>query len=424
VAPQARILSIRVITDKLDPGYPAYERQPVSTGQEELARAIRFAVRHHVGVISMSLGYGAPSRPVRLALQSAFAHNIVVVASSGNSGNVREAAGRGSAPYSFPADYPGVIGVAAVGRDFQPASFSSDNLSVEVAAPGVNVPAEGRDGQYWQVSGTSPACALTAGVAALIRSRYPGLPAARVRDAIMGSTWHIPPGGYDRQVGFGTVDAAAALRAAGQFAGQGRGGRTEAAGSSHFGGLGTAPPPPIAPRGPLAILLYSVLGIACLLLIWVAASRLISLRPMSRRGLRLASDDLAGAGPPGRGATYDSAGHGSRESGHRPQDSSGPAPSQWPAQLYRQAQPPESPEPPRSAHRPGESQSYGTAQSYGPAQSHGAAQPYGAEQSPAWEGPGESYGSRGSFGPAEPNGPVESYGPPEAYGSAESYGSE
>ncbi len=111
----------------------------------------------------MSLGYGAPSRPVRAALQDAYAHDVVVVASSGNSGGAAEATGRGSAPYSFPADYPGVLGVGAVGPAGQPASFSSENLSVQVAAPGVNVPAEGRDSQYWLVSGTSPACALTAG---------------------------------------------------------------------------------------------------------------------------------------------------------------------------------------------------------------------------------------------------------------------
>ena len=78
-------------------------------------------------------------------------------------------------PYSFPADYPGVISVAAVDHSGSVGRFSSDNLSVQVAAPGVNVPAQGRDGQYWLVSGTSPACALTAGVAALIKSKYPGL---------------------------------------------------------------------------------------------------------------------------------------------------------------------------------------------------------------------------------------------------------
>ena len=81
-----------------------------------------------------------------------------------------------------------MLGVGAVAQNGLPAGFSSDNLSVQVAAPGVRVPAQGRDGQYWLVSGTSPACALTAGVAALIKSVYPALAPALVVQAITAST--------------------------------------------------------------------------------------------------------------------------------------------------------------------------------------------------------------------------------------------
>ena len=169
----------------------------------------------------MSLGYGLPSLPVREALQDALNRGVVIVASSGNSGGTATAQGRGHAPYSFPADYPGVLGVAAVGENSEPASFSSDNISVQVAAPGVEVPAQGRDGQYWLVSGTSPACALTAGVAALIKSAYPALPPDLVREAITSTTSDRPRSGYDDEVGFGNVDAAAALKAAGRLSARG-----------------------------------------------------------------------------------------------------------------------------------------------------------------------------------------------------------
>ena len=99
------------------------------------------------------------------------------------------------------------------------AGFSSDNLSVQVAAPGVSVPAQGRDGQYWLVSGTSPACALVAGVAALIKSKYPRLAPDLVASALTSTTTDRPAKGYDSQVGFGIVDAAAALARAGELAG-------------------------------------------------------------------------------------------------------------------------------------------------------------------------------------------------------------
>ncbi len=128
----------------------------------------------------------------------------------------------GYAPLKFPADYPGVIGVAAVNASGSVAGFSSDNLSVEVAAPGVNISAQGRDGGYWLVTGTSPACALVAGVAALIKARYPDLAPDLLARALSSTTQFRPPGGYDQQVGFGTVNAAAALTAAGQLSTQRR----------------------------------------------------------------------------------------------------------------------------------------------------------------------------------------------------------
>ena len=82
-APEAKVLSIRVITDVDDPNHGAYEREPAAKGQRELARAITYAVTHHSQVISMSLGYSDPSRAVRAALQDAYEHNVVVVASAG-----------------------------------------------------------------------------------------------------------------------------------------------------------------------------------------------------------------------------------------------------------------------------------------------------------------------------------------------------
>ena len=212
----------------------------------------------------MSLGYSTSSRVVRSALQDALDHNIVVVASSGNSGDTPAARDKGHAPYSFPADYPGVLGVAAVNKAGRRAYFSSSNLSVEVTAPGVNVPAQGSDGGYWLVSGTSPACALTAGVAALIKSRYPDLTPARIRQAITTTTRGRPGGGYNDQVGFGTVNAAAALTAAGVLAGQAPRRRSGLARRHFGGGPGAIPPAPIGPRGAGTLVLLCLLGAGCL----------------------------------------------------------------------------------------------------------------------------------------------------------------
>jgi type VII secretion-associated serine protease mycosin len=327
VAPRSRILSIRVITDPSDPGYHSYRAEAASRAQLQLAKAIRYAVNHKAAVISMSLGYGTSSSTVRAALLYALAHNVVVVASSGNSGASQTPQSH-LAPYSFPADYPGVIGVAAVSENRQPAPFSSENLSVEVAAPGVDVPAQGRGSKYWLVSGTSPACALTAGVAALIKSRYPRLPAAEVRSAITLSASHPPKLGYDDQVGFGTVDAAAALRTAGRLARQVPDGSTpagKAAASGHFGhGLAGVPPFPVARRGRAKLLVLLGISGACLVLLIAALWWLIA-----GRGRRKAATAANLAPPATPGPAGSGAGAGT-----------GLYPTQiYPAQPYRQGRP-------------------------------------------------------------------------------------
>ncbi len=212
VAPEAKILSVRVILDDQEPGFYVYN---LNAGYDDaIADGIRYAVTHGASVINMSLGSTEATRSVRAALAYAIAHNVVVVAAAGNDGT------RGSAftPYSYPASFTGVISVAAVSGSGTRASFSDQNSSVVVSAPGVNVVGDGPGTSYLSGSGTSPASAFVAGVAALIRSKYPSLTPARVMQAIVRSAQRRPAGGYSPRTGFGEVDAAAALTAARELA--------------------------------------------------------------------------------------------------------------------------------------------------------------------------------------------------------------
>jgi hypothetical protein len=277
IAPEAKILSIRVIAEKTDPGYRAYNSQPPQRTQQALATGIRDAVRDGAKVISVSLGYMMPAAVVRSALQYALDHGVVTVASSGNSGADDVRGDDGLAPVSFPAEYPGVLGVAALRADGSVAGFSSNNLSVQVAAPGNEVPAQGRDGRYWVVDGTSPACAVAAGVAALIKSRYPALAPVLVLRAITSTARNSPPGSYNPRAGFGTIDAAAALRAAGRLAVP-RQAETGVAASVRFGAGSAAAPEPVAPRGDDALVWFSVLAFGSLAVACVAGGRLVRRR--------------------------------------------------------------------------------------------------------------------------------------------------
>jgi len=238
VAPLARILSVRVILDDQEPGFYVYNEN--ASYDDAIANGIRYAVGHGAGVINMSLGGFDATRSVRIALAYAIAHGVVVVAAAGNDG----AKGHGFTQFSYPASFTGVISVAAVGASGKRASFSDQNSSVVVSAPGVGIVGDGPAGSYLIGSGTSPASAFVAGITALIRSRYPRLLPVQVTDAIVTSTRRRPAGGYTPAVGFGEVDAAAALIAAGRLA-AGSERPTGLAAAAYFGG---------GPGGPIAVI--------------------------------------------------------------------------------------------------------------------------------------------------------------------------
>ncbi|HEX6449557.1 MAG TPA: S8 family serine peptidase [Trebonia sp.] len=211
VAPKAHILSVRVILDDSEPGFEAYNTK--SRFADAIGKGIYYAVGHGAKVINMSLGSGQPTGYLRSAVGYAIRKGVVVVASAGNDGS-----GSGFAPYLYPASFSGVISVAAATRGGSRASFSEQNASVVLAAPGVGVVGDVSDTEFLDGDGTSPAAAVVSGVAALIKSRYPGLSPSLVEQAMVASTMHRPHGGYDVDTGFGEIDAVGALAAAGQLA--------------------------------------------------------------------------------------------------------------------------------------------------------------------------------------------------------------
>ncbi|WP_433181624.1 S8 family serine peptidase [Actinoallomurus sp. CA-150999] len=216
VAPESRLLSLRVIADPSEKGYKSFRDSPEY--RAALPKAIRYAADHGADVINMSLGGPSAGREERSAIAYAISKGVVVVASAGNDGD-RKTDKDGFTRLSYPAAFPGVIAVAAMTRRGVPAKFSDRNASVQVAAPGADVVGAGPGNSYWIGEGTSQAGALVSGVVALIRSRYHDLPPALVAQAITASTKGRPAAGYDASVGFGEVNAAAALTAADRLQG-------------------------------------------------------------------------------------------------------------------------------------------------------------------------------------------------------------
>lgn len=204
VAPEASILSVRVIDDKQQHDPEDWKQGPSPVGQ-----GIDYAVDHGADVISMSLGgemFGDSVDEDEVdALARAAQKGIPVIASAGNDGDMFNDA-------SYPAGYPGVIAVAATQQNGSRAEFSTVRTYNSVAAPGVAIVSAKNTGGYEPVNGTSPAAALTSGVVALMLSHNGKLTPAQVR-TLLTKTAHHPSGGRDALVGYGPIDAAAAVQA-------------------------------------------------------------------------------------------------------------------------------------------------------------------------------------------------------------------
>ena len=165
VAPQAAILSVKITNSDTFPGQVA-------------AQAIRAAVNLGANVINLSLATTVSTPALQAAVEFAQARNVVVVAAAGN-----DSAGGATGPF-YPAAYPGVLSVGAIGPDGSLASFSDTRTPVSVTAPGIGVtsaypgtfPAAYNPGD----NGTSFAAAFVSGVAALVRAYHPDLDEAQV----------------------------------------------------------------------------------------------------------------------------------------------------------------------------------------------------------------------------------------------------
>ncbi|PSK65341.1 Subtilisin DY [Micromonospora sp. MH33] len=131
--------------------------------------------------------------------------NIIVVAAAGNA--PRETG------VSYPASEQGVIAVGGVDRRGNHATLSVSGPEVDVVAPAVDIYSTGIGGGYRKSSGTSDATAIVAGAAALIRSKYPDLPAQEVAHRLTATAIDKGPPGRDDEYGYGVIDLVAALTA-------------------------------------------------------------------------------------------------------------------------------------------------------------------------------------------------------------------
>ncbi|WP_412744571.1 S8 family serine peptidase [Krasilnikovia sp. MM14-A1004] len=230
----------------------------VSGGAETVDEAMHWLVDQGASVINLSLGETAHGQRHQAAfddgLRYAREHDVVIVAAAGNAGT--------DTGVVSPADRPGVVAVSAVDQTgaFRP-DISVSGPEVAVAAPGFDMAAD-QPRQGAAHNGTSYSAAVVSGVVALIRSRYPGLPASAVVNRLLATADRTPGAGRDARYGYGIVNAARAL--------------TESVAPGVDAPLGSlAAPPPTRPGiSPVAVLTVGSLALAvCGLGVWYLRRR-------------------------------------------------------------------------------------------------------------------------------------------------------
>jgi subtilisin family serine protease len=138
----------------------------------------------NVRVISASWGSTRRSKALEDVIRKAGREGILFIAASGNS--TADTDRRPHFPSSY--DLPNVISIAALTRKDELAGFSNFGArSVHLAAPGAEILSTWLNGQYREASGTSMATPVVSGVAALILSVEPNLPAEELRSRLLDS---------------------------------------------------------------------------------------------------------------------------------------------------------------------------------------------------------------------------------------------
>ncbi len=157
-------------------------------------------------IINMSWG-GPTSSVIELAIDSAYAWGITLIASAGNGYTT-------DYTYSYPAKYPEVIAVVSTDSTDTKSDFSTYGYWTDISAPGgydiplhrpenilsttphypgfyfheLTDPKYHMEMNYDYADGTSMAAPYIAGLTALIKSHFPGITNDSIRERILGTT--------------------------------------------------------------------------------------------------------------------------------------------------------------------------------------------------------------------------------------------
>lgn len=171
---------------------------PAGYGEEDdVAAAILYAVQMGAKVINMSFGDNSFSFVLRDVIRYAYAQNVVMVASSGNSNSVN--------PH-YPSGYSEVISVGNSTSDDFVAVGSNYGSTLDLVAPGTQIVTTIRNGSYTlSFNGTSAAAPHASAAAGLILSRN-NFTNEEVKQIIKSTADDIGQPGWDIRSGAGRLN--------------------------------------------------------------------------------------------------------------------------------------------------------------------------------------------------------------------------
>ncbi|WP_214852194.1 S8 family serine peptidase [Exiguobacterium sp. s130] len=189
VAPKTKIMPINVFQDE-----DAYASDTIE--------AIYRAVDHGADIINLSLGNYYYSAIYQEAIDYAHEAGVVVVAAAGNESTDEPA---------YPASYDHVVSVASTTPWDDTSYFSNYGPTIDVSAPGSYIYSTLPEDDYGEMSGTSMASPVVAGVAALIKANEPNLTGDQIVTRLFETADDLGTKGKDEDYGYGRVNALSAV---------------------------------------------------------------------------------------------------------------------------------------------------------------------------------------------------------------------
>lgn len=203
LAPGAKILPIRLPNTDAAANKAEAEDRFIKA----VVPAIRYAAEEGAKVINISQGVTEGSPQLTAAVKYALGKGSLIFAAVGNNGDKAN-------EVMYPSATPGVVGVAAVGKDLRRTAESEYGPQVDMAAPGEDmVAACGSETGLCRSHGTSDATALASASAALIWAEHPDWTNNQVL-RVMLNTIGGPTDGAQRNdsIGYGIVRPRIALQ--------------------------------------------------------------------------------------------------------------------------------------------------------------------------------------------------------------------